>query len=96
MEFKIVCISMLRYLSFLISNLKFNTCYMLNDTVFTYRVLKALEKRTWQKPMQASDRSASDSIVLIFIAHKHDTCVTICSPWSPQVGQWCSSLVWRP
>jgi len=58
---------MLRFHAFLISNLKFNTCRMLNDTVFAYRVLKPLEKRTWQKPMQASDRSASDSIIMIFI-----------------------------
>ena len=36
---------------------------MVNYTVFTYRVLKALEKPTSQKPMLVLDRSALDSIL---------------------------------
>jgi ribosomal protein L31E len=36
---------------------------MLNDSVFTYRVLKALRKPAFKKTTQALDRSVSDSII---------------------------------
>jgi ribosomal protein L31E len=36
---------------------------MLNGSVFTYRVLKALRKPAFKKTTQALDRSVSDSII---------------------------------
>lgn len=47
----------------LVINLKFNTYLMLNDIVFAYRVLKALQKKpTFKKLTRTLDRLASDSI----------------------------------